>query len=84
MYEISKALYNKNYPLDTNNLIMKAFDQNNPVHRGIMIGLLLEFQYDRLSPFFPLTSYPYEFEMVKSISDQQITKVLEILKASTT
>lgn len=30
----------------------------NPVHRGIMIALLLYYKHDPLDPFYPLTNYP--------------------------
>ena len=45
------------------------YDFTNPVHRGILIGLLTFFNNNPLTPFYPLQYYyPYESKIVDEIS----------------
>jgi hypothetical protein len=82
--EIYNILLNKGYSQNKVHKIMEIFNPNNAVHRGIMITLMVDFEYDMLSPFYSLTNYPEEYEMVKEITDEQCNKILELLEKTNT
>jgi hypothetical protein len=74
--EVQDILYNLGF---SEELIAYNFQYNNPIHKGILLGLLLNFKYNTLSPFFPLQDYPTQFEMVNEITEQWDKDLLDTL-----
>ena len=58
---------------------MDTFQYHNPVHRGILIDLLLKEKNDVLSPFYPLQHRPEQVE-VNRIIQQMETDFIRVLK----
>jgi hypothetical protein len=64
IYELNEMLEN----FDFKDLLMKDFDVSNPIHRGILIGLLFHYKNDPLSAFFPIQNFPVEHKIVNGIT----------------
>lgn len=60
--------------------IVSNIQFNNPIHVGILIQLLSSFQFDMLSPFYPLYNYPTENDMVTDITKQLAKKIISNLQ----
>ena len=45
------------FAIDVQFDIENNLDYNNPIHRGILIGLLTYSKYPTIEPFFPLQNY---------------------------
>ena len=75
---INDILYNLGFE---DNIEMESNIQyNNPIHRGIILGLLIYFNNDLLKPFYPIESYPHEYpEIIKEIEDwkEELTKSIK-------
>jgi len=59
------------------------FQYNNPIHKGILLNLLVIQKNNILSPFFPLQYYPQqqkEVEQITNILEKQIIEILEKTK----
>lgn len=57
--------------------IINSLDYKNPIHRGLILGFISDYEYDTLTPFYPLqtTGYSkdiYEIDEKKSILLEQI------------
>jgi hypothetical protein len=75
--KINSILYNLEFSDD---LSYYEFEYDNPIHRGILIDLLLKDKYDLLSPFYPLhNKYPKEYEIIKKININLEKALLDIL-----
>ena len=59
---------------------MDNFQYENPVHRGILLSLLLREINDNLSPFFPLQNYPDQDLKVKQITQNFEEGLMTVLK----
>ncbi len=59
---------------------VKCQYRNNPVHRGLLLSLLINAKHDILEPFTPLQDYPSEQKMVDDITKEWENNVLEILE----
>ena len=55
------------------------FQYNNPIHRGIILDLLLKEKYDILSPFYPIQRYPKQQEQVEKITNKLEKALIDIL-----
>ena len=56
LFEIRNSIFNMGFP---NKRLMKyEIDYNNPVHRGILIGLLTYYENNPVSAFYPLQEHP--------------------------
>jgi len=55
------------------------FQYNNPIHRGIILDLLLKEKYDILSPFYPIQRYPKQQEQVEKISNELEKALIKVL-----
>lgn len=64
--------------LDTG-IDLKHFQTTNPVHRGLLLGILLRESHDMLSPFYPLQNYPKQYKEVTEITREWETDVLKVL-----
>jgi len=59
------------------------FQYNNSIHRGILLGLLLNEKYNTLSPFFPLQHYPEQSKEVNEIIKGWEKGLLDIVEKTT-
>jgi len=75
-----EALYNSGF----SNLLDYEFQYDNPIHKGILVGLLLHRKYDRLSPFYPIQRYPKQQENVEQITIQLENGLLDVLEKTKT
>lgn len=55
--ELNNYLYNIGFDIDFQLSIQDNIDYNNPIHRGILIGLLTYSKYPTIEPFIPLQNY---------------------------
>lgn len=55
------------------------FQYNNPIHKGILLDLLLKEQYDTLSPFYPLQNYPDQQDEINEITVNLENSLIDIL-----
>ena len=60
------------------------FQYTNPIHKGILLGLLLHGKYDILSPFYPIQRYPKQQEEVGKITIQLENALLDVLEKTKT
>ena len=77
IYQVRDYLWN----LSLNNTPYK-YDFDNPVHRGIVIGLLSMYDNNPLEPFFPL-QFRAEFQKVNMITLQWVNELNRIFAAKT-
>ena len=61
---------------------MNTLQYNNPIHRGILLNILINDKNDILSPFYPLYKYPNEKKHVKIISKNLSNDLVSILESS--
>jgi hypothetical protein len=65
--EINNYLYNMGFSEKLQDYIEYKVQFNNPIHRGILIGLLTQSKHDILEPFCPLDEHPKEEKNVNKI-----------------
>ena len=56
------------------------FQYTNPIHKGILLGLLLNDKNNLLSPFVPLQNYPNQDKQVNEIIEAWERDILHILE----
>lgn len=78
------ALINVLYNMDFSNLLKYDFQYTNPIHKGILLGLLLHGKYDILSPFYPIQRYPKQQEEVGKITIKLENALLDVLEKTKT
>ena len=78
---ITKILYNMEY---SDKLLEYDFQYNNPIHKGILLGLLVKSKYDVLSPFYPLQNYKGKQDEVDNITIELENALLDILDKTKT
>jgi hypothetical protein len=65
--KINNYLYNIGFTEKLQDYIEYEVEFNNPIHRGILIGLLTQSKHNILEPFCPLDYYPKEEKNVNKI-----------------
>jgi len=78
---IIEVLYNLGF---SDKLLEYDFQYNNPIHKGILLDLLLKHKYDILSPFYPLQNYPKQAEKVDKITIELENALIDILDKTKT
>jgi hypothetical protein len=73
-------LYNFGFSNELQFYFMIYFQYNNPIHKGILLELLLKEKYDILSPFYPLQNYPTQSKKVNELIEQWEKGLLIILE----
>ena len=73
---IINILYNMEF---SDKLSNYNFQYNNPIHKGILLDLLLKDKYDILSPFYSLNKYPEEYDKIKKIIVNLENDLIDIL-----
>lgn len=84
IYEILNILYNIGFSDEFRNFFSFFFQYNNPIHKGILLGLLLNHSNDTLSPFYPLQKYPKQEKMTYKIIEKWETSLRDILEKTRT
>lgn len=86
MDELLNYFFNLSFPSEFNETFKQIYQDNNPVHRGMIITLVNYFNNDVLDPFYPLDPdsevYKNLLEMSKKFSNS-ILKSLESTKTRT-
>jgi hypothetical protein len=68
--KVQNMLYNFGFSNEIQFYFMIYFQYNNPIHKGILLELLLKEKYDILVPFYPLQNYPTQSKKVCEIIEQ--------------
>ena len=78
---ITNVFYNMGF---SDKLLEYEFQYNNPIHKGILLDLLLKDKYDVLSPFYPLQKYPEQKKEVDKITIELENALIDILDKTKT
>lgn len=78
--KVQNMLYNFGFSNELQFYFMIYFQYNNPIHKGILLELLLKEKYDILSPFYPLQNYPTQSKKVNELIEQWERGLLIILE----
>lgn len=78
--KIQTILFNFGFSTELLFYFMIYFQYNNPIHKGILLELLLKEKNDTLSPFWPLQNYPEQSKKVDEIIENWEKELLDILK----
>jgi len=78
--KVQNMLYNFGFSNELQFYFMIYFQYNNPIHKGILLELLLKKKYDILSPFYPLQNYPTQSKKVDELIEQWEKGLLIILE----
>jgi hypothetical protein len=77
--KVKNILYNFGFSYELDYYFEHNFQYNNPIHKGILLELLLINKHNTLSPFFPLQKYPTESKKVDEITKAWEMDLLKIL-----
>jgi len=78
--KVQNMLYNFGFSNELQFYFMIYFQYNNPIHKGILLELLLKEKHDILSPFYPLQNYPTQSKKVNELIEQWEKDLLIILE----
>jgi hypothetical protein len=78
--KIQNILFNFGFSMETQLYFLENFQYNNPIHKGILLDLLVREQNDTLSPFTPLGDYPEQMKEVEKIIENWEKSLLYILE----
>jgi len=77
---ITETLYNLGFE---DNIEMESNIQyNNPIHKGIILGLLIYFKNDLLKPFYPLESHIVEYPIIMKETEKWKEELTETIKST--
>jgi len=82
--KIQNILYNFGFSFELQLYFIDSFEYNNPIHKGILLELLLKDKHDTLSPFSPLQNYPNQSKKVDEIIHAWEKSLLDILEKTST
>lgn len=77
--KVQNILYNFGFSMELQLYFEDNFQYNNPIHKGILLDLLLKDKHNTLSPFFPLQKYPEQSKKVDEIINALEKDLLKIL-----
>ena len=80
---VQNILYKFGFSMELQFYFLDNFQYNNPIHKGILLELLLKDKHDTLSPFFPLQHYPIQSKKVDEIIQAWEKGLLDILDKTT-
>lgn len=78
--KVQNILFNFGFSNELQFYFMIYFQYNNPIHKGILLELLLKEKYNILLPFYPLQNYPIQSKKVCEIIEQWEKGLLNILE----
>lgn len=70
--KILNILFNSGFSMELQFYFIDKFQYNNPIHKGILLDLLVRENHNILSPFFPLQEYPEQ--------DKELAVIIESLE----
>ena len=79
MEKLINIFYNFSLDDDFETSFLDLYQQDNPVHRGVLLTMLAHERYDMLSPFFPLQQYPGIDTQVEEKTAQWGHEIIRIL-----
>jgi hypothetical protein len=82
IFLISNIFYNNDYNNILISKIMETLQYDNPIHKGILLNIIINDKNDILSPFYPLYKYPNERTHINIISKNLSDDLLFILESS--
>jgi hypothetical protein len=82
MTNLENFLYNLGFSEVIQDYLSDGFQFNNPVHRGILIGILTQSKYNVLEPFLPLQEHPNEMKQVDAQTAKWEQLLLYTLKST--
>jgi len=77
--KIQHILYNFGFSMELQFYFLDNFQYTNPIHKGILLDLLVKEKNDTLSPFYPLQEYPQQQKEVDEITKAWEKDILDIL-----
>ena len=80
---LQNVLFNFGFSFELQMYVMDHVQYHNPVHRGILLSLLVREMNDTLSPFFPLQKYPKQREQVDEITQAWEKDLIHLFERST-
>jgi len=84
--KIENILYNFGFEAgfesepDIQKYFREKFQYSNPIHKGILLGLLLNEKNNLLEPFIPLQRFPEEDKKVLEITKKWQNDLINLLK----
>jgi len=78
--KVQNILYNFGFSIELQLYFLNDFQYHNPVHKGILLGLLVKEKHDTLVPFFPLQNYPRQQKEVEYITNGLEKNILDVLE----
>ncbi len=78
--KIHNILLNFGFSDKLNNFFINNFQYANPIHKGILLDLLIKEKNDILSPFYPLQQYPQQQKEVDIITKELENHLIYILE----
>lgn len=78
--KIQSILFNFGFSAVIQAYFLGSFQYNNPIHKGILLDLLVREQNDTLSPFTPLGDYPEQMKEVDKIIENWEKSLMYILE----
>jgi len=79
-YALQNILYNLGFSIELEFYFQDHFQFFNPLHRGILISLLLLDRNYTLSPFFPLQQYPEQDKEITEITNKWELEIIDSLE----
>lgn len=78
--KIHNILLNYGFSDNIKTFFVNNFQYSNPIHKGILLDLLIKEKYDVLSPFYPLRQYPQQQKEVDEITHDLEKHLMYILE----
>jgi len=78
--KIQNILFNFGFSIELQLYFLENFQYTNPIHKGILLSLLVNEVNDTLSPFTPLQNYPEQKKHVYKIIEAWEKELIDILE----
>ena len=80
--KIMNMFFNFGFSEETQIYLKDNIQYNNPIHKGIIIDLLVRELHDTLSAFYPLQNYPDHYTYIKKITQTWEQTLIHIIEKS--
>jgi hypothetical protein len=78
--KIQNILFNFGFSMELQLYFLENFQYTNPIHKGILLSLLVNEVNDILSPFTPLQNYPEQKKNVYKIIEAWEKELIDVLE----
>lgn len=78
--KIQGILFNFGFSIELQLYFLEKFQYNNPIHKGILLGLLVREKNDILTPFTPLQDHPEQSKQVDKIIESWEKDLIDVLE----